>query len=492
MKNSVYLLLLLPFLCFAQNQLIIEEKVGLVSQEAYNKMVTENFSYLLLSETSPQQGISATLNEEGSNLKINGLLYSGYYGILNMEADLTASNGVYFFDEEKGSQQAKISFNYFRTIGHWSKYKSPTPVKQTSNRMELLEAIIEAKSKHDTYFDLLSDPSIISYNYPELQNDLKAINLKVINKLKQLTARYINIQITEGFDQLPSRNVDTKEFLIVKPETITLKNNSKSYPITANGYNLNKLLIAYKANENYILNELGNKLIELELKAAESQWTSKHNTFYGITPFYERESFRRFTPDSTKTFANMFNETKGDLYGISFSLGYNYERKTGYGKKLFPYRFFIQASTTIGRASNRSAFSNSTLNISQSLGNDVNNNPITFTKEDAAFIGDTQYKYGTSNEFKVEAYYYPFNVPVGFFGRIGYQFINFSRLKEVDDKEISPMRLGILFNLKNKEKDKPAVVIQTFVDRSDLSLSPNGVDNDLRFGLGIGLPINVR
>ncbi|PZW39033.1 hypothetical protein LX95_02173 [Mesonia algae] len=54
------------------------------------------------------------------------------------------------------------------------------------------------------------------------------------------------------------------------------------------------------------------------------------------------------------------------------------------------------------------------------------------------------------------------------------------------------MRLGILFNLKNKEKDKPLVTIQTFLDRADLSLSPNGKDNDLRFGLGIGLPINLK
>ena len=117
---------------------------------------------------------------------------------------------------------------------------------------------------------------------------------------------------------------------------------------------------------------------------------------------------------------------------------------------------------------------------------------LLFTKDDAAFIGDSRYEYGTSNSVKLETYYYPFNIPIGLFGILSYEYINFSRLKDVQDKELSPMRLGVLFNLKNKEKDKPLVTIQAFLDRTDLSLSPNGRDNDLRFGLGVGLPINIR
>ncbi|TXK80163.1 hypothetical protein [Mesonia sp. K4-1] len=476
----------------AQRQLILEEPEQLVSAAAYNKMISQNFSYLLLSENSPQQGISATLNDKGSNLKINGLLYNGASGVLTMEADLTSTNGVYFFDEEEGGQQAKISFNYYRSLLFLSGYTKPDYLKNTTHRLAILEAILEAKNKHDKYYELLTDPKITSTNFSGLERDIDTSHIQIYEKLKAITALYINDQEAKGFDALPSREVDTKELKLTKTETISLEEVAKTHTITSTQFNIGKLLSVYKANETYILNKLEEELIDLELKAAESQWNSKHNTFFGVTPFYKRESFRSFSLDPSQSFSNMFSDTKGDLYGITFSLNYNYERKKKYGFKFFPHRFFIKASTSAGRASNISSFSNSTLNFTQSLGTDVNGNPIIFTKDDAAFIGDASYEYGTSNSVKLETYYYPFNIPVGLFGIISYEYINFSRQKNVKDKELSPMRLGVLFNLKNKEKDKPLVTIQTFLDRTDLSLSPNGRDNDLRFGLGVGLPINLK
>ena len=84
-------------------------------------------------------------------------------------------------------------------------------------------------------------------------------------------------------------------------------------------------------------------------------------------------------------------------------------------------------------------------------------------------------------------------MPIGLFGRIGYENIKFNRGSSADDIEKYPMRIGVLFNLKNKEKDKPVVTIQAFLDRTDLNLDPTSdPDNDLRFGLGIGLPINIK
>jgi|GEM_PF-2160951 len=495
MKKFIFFLITLRLSFFniqAQNELILEEPEELVSAAAYNKMVAQNFSYLLLSENSPQQGISAIINDKGSNIKINGLLYNGAPGILTMEADLTSTNGIYFFDEEKGGQQAKISFNYYRSWLSWSGYSKPDHLKSTTNRLAILELILEAKSKHDKYLSILIDTLNVGNEFKELESDLKTSNAKIYEELKNLDQAFTNVQNAGGFDSLPSRKVDTKKLKLKQPETLSFKENSTTYTIDSTGYNISKLLSAYQANETYILNKLEEDLIDLELKSAESQWTSKHNTFMGVTPFYKRESFRRFNLDPTQSFSNMFTDTKGDLYGITFSINYNYERKKNYGFKIFPRRLFIKASTSAGRASNISSFSNSTLNFTQSLGTDVNGNPIIFTKDDAAFIGDDRYEYGTSNSFKLETYYYPFNIPIGLFGIISYEYINFSRLKDVKDKELSPMRLGILFNLKNKEKDKPLVTIQTFLDRTDLSLSPNGTDNDLRFGLGIGLPINIK
>ena len=475
-----------------QAQVTLEQPKLPVTRAAFNKLVSQNFSYLLLSENSPQQGISATLNDKGSNLKINGLLYSGALGIFTMEADLGSTNGVYFFDQEKGGSQAKISFNFYRSLLSLSKYNSADALNTTTNRLALVELIIDAKSKYDTYYKLLSDQNVLNTDYSQLKTALIASRSEVIQKLQELSARYINEEQPVDLTTLPTRSIDTKSMILPKSEALAFEADSITYTLKATGYNLSELLSAFRASEHYILEQLEDDLIDLELKNAESQWGAMHNTFFSLTGFYERESFRRFTLNRTQSFSDMFDDTKGDLFGLTASINYNYERKKECGSCIRPYRFFIKGAATVGRASNRSSFANSTLNFTDALGTDVNGNPIVFTKEDAAFIGDTSYEYAPNATFQIEAYYYPFKLPVGFFGRLGYSYVNFGRLKNIKDIELTPMRLGLLFNLKNKEENKPIVTVQTFLDRTDLSLSPNGRDNDLRFGLGVGLPINIR
>ena len=143
----------------------------------------------------------------------------------------------------------------------------------------------------------------------------------------------------------------------------------------------------------------------------------------------------------------------------------------------------------VNRASNISVFNNSNFNLTNSIGVDNQGNSIETIRTVSGFIGNQEYEYGTGFRMGADFYYYPFSIPIGVFGSISYEFINFSSSTKVDDIEISPMRLGILFDLKNKEKDKPAVTIQAFIDRTDLNKSPTGDNGDLRFGLGVGLPV---
>jgi hypothetical protein len=480
-------------------QIVFEDKKGLVSKATFNKKVTQDFSYLLLGDNSPQQGISATLNDNGSNIKINGLLYSGKRGILSLEADLAASNGVYFFDEENGSEKARISLNYYKKIWYNSEYLNKTPVEKMKTKLEVLSLIADAKSKYDFLNGLMKQ------NFSELQETNQILDNRVVIELKRLSREYINSQDDEGYKVLPKKTFDESLYdqLISKldtatiPMTILSKTNGiqekKDFNITSTTrVNLQKLLKDYVEHQMYILEELEDKIITLELKDAEAKWTSDKVLFFGITPFYQRESFRRFTFDESVSFANMFGNEIGDIYGVIASLSFNYERGENQKTSYKPNKFFVRVTAGVNRASNISGFRNNTLNLTTPVGDDVNGNPIIFTNTDAAFIGDATYEYGAGSNFVFDLYYYPFNIPVGLFGILGYQYVNFSSDKNIKDKEIIPLRLGMLFNLKNKKKDSPLVTVQAFIDRTDLNLSPNGNDNDLRFGIGIGLPVNIR
>lgn len=488
MKKLILTLLIacITIINLSGQTIVIEDKNELISDAAYSKKISEDFSYLLLGNNSPQQGVSATLNDDGSTIKLNGLLYSGSTGVLTLEADLSASNGVYFFDEENGSERAKISFNYYRKIYTNSYYYSLSDLKKKKLKLSILDTIIKTYSKYKILKDIIKNNKIIE------DSILNKIDEIVKPKVKYLIEKYINSEKEDIYiDLLPTYDIktaiyDSKENLLKvifsSSENETIHNNLK----------IAKLLKDFDQVQQVILKTLEKDINKLEIEETKQQWTQQHLLFFGATPFYQRESFKRFAFDSTQTFRDMFSSEKGDIYGITLSLNYNFEKGAGLQNKLIPERVFIRLSTTAQRTSNISAFRNSSLDLTTPVGNDSNGNPIIFTNSDAAFIGDTSYEYGTGNSFSFELYYYPFKLPVGIFGRIGYEYINFSRFTNIKDKEISPLRLGLLFSLKNKEKDKPLITVQTFMDRTDLSLSPNGNDNDLRFGLGIGLPINIR
>ena len=107
--------------------------------------------------------------------------------------------------------------------------------------------------------------------------------------------------------------------------------------------------------------------------------------------------------------------------------------------------------------------------------------------------GGNIYEYGLGASVNIDLYLFPSeDVPLGVFLEFAHEYIDFKDDKDIDDIQLTPLRLGLLYNLKNKEEDKPIVTVSLFMDRTDLSLSPNGSDNDLRFGLGVGIPINFR
>lgn len=490
------------FACLAVSvsQITLEKKSNLVSKEAFSKKIAKDFNYLLLGENSPQQGLSATLNEKGSNIKINGLLYSGKDGIFTMEADLAASNGVYFFDTENGSEQGKVTLNYYKALRSWSTYRSEKIFTKVNTKLRILSLIAKAHSDFKRLDGLLIE------NIGVIDQERN----KITEEILRLSGIYINKRQKLGYEQL--KNVEFKyrqgEYDLDKDMSINLEeliqitqgdgvqiikslDGADYNKIRVTNKDLGKILNDYTTIKNYILTTLEDDINEIELANAASEWKSNHMFFLGASPFYQRESFKRFQYDPTKTFSKMFSKERGNIYGVTLSLNYSYEKGKGSRNKLAAHRFFSRISMTLNRASNISNFRTSTLDITTPLGNDVNGSPIAFGNSDKAFIGNNTYEYGFGSAFNLEMYYYPFK-SVGLFGKIGYQNIKFNRESLLKDVALYPMRLGVLFNVTGKNKSEPIVTIQTFIDRTNLNLDPNGEDKDLRFGIGIGLPINIR
>lgn len=491
MRNYLYYLatFLLTTICNAQVE--FEKKDILISPSAYNKKIATDFNYLILGENSPQQGISATLNEKKSNIKINGLLYAGLSGVFTIEADLAASNGIYFFDQENGSEQGRITLNYYRRLISFSKYKDVEDKDRAYINLQIVDLLSKTKTKYDKLLKFLKTVKF---------NDRTGVSLKeeekIYKQLRLIASNYINENQKLGYDELPETAFDVEEYL-----NPTMSNDSggnqkgkggiRDIKIENEGnFNLIKLIKDYDAINDFILTKLEDSINKIELQKTEKQWTYNHTFFYGISPYYERQSFKRFTYNDTQTFNQMFDRVRGDIYGVNLSINYSLEKGQGNQSKFKPESIFTRLSISLNRTSNISNFRNSTLETSSTFGNDVNGNPVIFTNSDNAFVGDDRYEYGFGSRFTWEAYIYPIKAPIGIFGIVGYEKNNFSSRSTADDKELYPIRIGLLFSLANKNNKKPNITIQAFLDRTDLNLSPNGNDDDLRFGLGIGLPIN--
>ncbi|SIS71002.1 hypothetical protein SAMN05421766_103532 [Zobellia uliginosa] len=482
---------------------IIKKKEEPVSNSAYSSKISKHLNFLLLGDNSPQQGISAVVNEKKTNVKISGLLYSGNKGVLSVEADLAASNGIFFLDQEKGSDQGKITFNFYKNVCSFSEYYKEKRIDKLTSKLEIVEILHKQLSEYNKLKEAVEEIEIQFLSEEKNKNGVEDED-EVIEELKYLIGYHINDQEAEAFKVLEESVFDKtiyelKEdgFTIRLKEKETDKENtkdSKKKDDTSKKEKAgqNKTLKDFRAKRITILKGLRDSIISTELKNAETLWAGNHIVFLGISPFYERQGLKRFSYDDSKSFKDMFTSEKGNIYGITLSVNYSLEKGEA-SKSIFkPENLFIRLSTSLGRASNFSNFKNSTLNINTPLGSDVNGNPVIFTNSDTAFIGDSGFEYGFSSSLSLEAYYYPFKVPVGLFGKIGYENIRFNRGSTLDNIEMYPMRLGVLFSLKNKEKDKPLLTIQTFLDRTDLNLDPSQPDNDLRFGIGIGLPINIK
>lgn len=491
--------------------LIILKDNGLISNTAFSKVVSQDLDYLIFNNLSPKEGVSATVKADGTQIILNGKLYSGNKGTLTIGANLASTKGIYFFDEDTGGDDATITLNLFKPYHKRYFYQNNSDFGQTNLKVNAVKLISDAKAKLDYIMPRLFELVNIQENtntapvrsqnkFFDFPNDAEngknyketTAYKKLDCELRKLTKTYINSQDVKVYDNLPVGFFDSKDFE-KKPNSRTASKIISESDVNDNptifSYtnDLQELLKQYQELYTYILNgELEKRVVTQEIKDAQEFWSSKHLLFYSVHPFYKRESLSIFNRSN-----NVIDSIDGDIYGITFNwFNYSYQNLQKNGSRYYPKKVFFRTGVTASRTSNRSQFKESNVVITEDLGIDPNGNPITSTSNTSAFTGENQYQYGNSLGLTAELIIYPFKLPVGFFSSIGYSKTVFPGATGISSIELSPMRLGTLLNFKKKDSEKDVVVVQLFLDRSDLSLSPNGVDNDLRFGLGIGVPLS--
>lgn len=468
-----------------------------VSDKAFSEKVSTDYNFLILGENSPQQGISATLNDDQTNIKISGnILLKGKH-IISIEADLSASNGLFFFDEKNGSDKGRITGNYFLRIGESAEFYRLPPLTKTKIKLEVLELITQAKSDYGHLKNLIRKV-VTERTFKDTDKLIKEDNKdSVYIKLNELISNYLKgSKIT--IESLGERNFKETDYYFKNDDKEKSKrviyNDLKKGNVTivnAETMKLSKLLNDFFTKREFILKKLEDSIQNIELKNAEKKWASTRFWFLGISPFFERQGLKRFSFDETLSFDDMFVDERGSSYGFTATINFSQNKEIGSLNEWKPQSIFARAGISFSRSSNFSSFKNSSLGGTELIGTDVNGNPVQLSKSNEAFVEDTPLEFGFRFGAFAELYIYPFK-SIGVFGRFGYDNINFDSDSGVNDIKRMPLRTGLLFNLNNKEKDKPIVTIQAFLDRTDLRLDPSEPNNDLRFGIGVGLPINLR
>ncbi|WP_157111549.1 hypothetical protein [Nonlabens spongiae] len=453
----------------------IDQNIDEVSYKAFDKIIQRDLNFLLFENIAPQQGISFTANDKGSQLNLSGILYSGYKGIYTINAELSSTKGVYLFDED-GGEKGTVTFNYFKAYHRKYFRKSIEDQDKMRGAHFALEKIFHAYAKLDTLKTILDKGT----NEPEIESNY----LKAKTKLQSLSRTHLNSQDVHAFGQL-----DNFSYKMVKSKAgdKTVKITYDWKPARMNvkkKYDL-KSLERFCEHIEYIHKKLEEELIEYEIQTAKKNWETKHTVFFSLHPYYTRESLDLY--EIQDDFSNSFQEISGDLYGIKINfLNYSYERLAKM-KWWRPHQFFLQVGGNLGRISNRSNFREQQLAFIDTL--ETSNGTVQNITSRTGFTSPSgRYQYGIGFGLHTAVYVFPWKYPFGLFGQISYSDLNFSSGSGVSDSRTIPLRAGFLLNLKNKKKDVDRITIQAFADRSNLRLDPSASD-DWRFGIGVGLPI---
>lgn len=523
---------------------------NLVSDYTFNNLVFQDLNFLILGENSPSQGLSSTLNETGSEFTLSGLVKSFNSSFITAEGAFSATNGAYFIDDNGGSKSSKFSLNYFQSFKGSRKYnlvRADDDVKRA--------LIISELEKQNVIRDLVYDYEMITFimtkaNIPYNINKSKDVldnfksainkfNYEIETNLKhnEQISKFISLKKIDGSKTgYNNFSIDNTQVSPFKPKVATIQvkdasktvsefsgnifstlNNEDNQDRNTSNYKIKGSLNSNSSNSvetskdilvdpiklaklyDETLNKMdsvGTSLSKKELSIAAPHWNSKQLWYWGINANYERERLTTYNYQDNVSFNELFNDQDGNLFSFGAQLAFywqgsqkSYDNTNTIKQKSKIFYAILKGS--LGQGSNLSVFQESTFITSPTVVNMLGEDAITTQNSKKAFSSTSEYSdEGFNKNISAELYWFPIN-GYGIFGQLGYTGLNFDSGIS-GDKDRYNLRAGLLFNLKNKDKLKNIFTLQLFADRSDLELAPNGDDANLKFGVKIGLPININ
>ena len=482
MKTFTFLLI---FSCFSFAQDVEFSDYGAVSYPTFNRILKKDFNFLIFSNFTPKSGAAISYKDAEAKLQLSGNIYNQNSSIFNLSVETTASEGIYFFDGDRGSS-ATFNLNYFKFLKPNYKYVVKSPARRIAVRTDIVDLFEPLKHDLEEINEIAKFiknsknkkgvTSIYQIVEIDIVEDLIFRSDSLLNTLKNLCRTYINLQDHLAYFYLNTNPIDYTKYDL----------NSKVEQVRS--LDVSKIAQALEKNR-VLLNKLEDSVQTLEINYAKSAWTVKRKLFYSAHAFYGRESFLEYDQNGMEAFSNRFDTQRGDLYGaVIYPFNFFYENISGKWGYMPVGKIIFRSYVGGRRLSNRASFKNTEISGQADLGTDTAGNVITGTITRNAYLGDTAYEYGNGVNFGAELYYYPTKYDIGLFSRIGHEFQTYASGTGINNKELTPFRMGFLFGINNDAKT--SYTVQLFIDRTDFSLAPNGKDDDLRVGFGLGIPVN--
>ncbi|WP_333599490.1 hypothetical protein [Flavobacterium sp.] len=495
-----YLLFVFYLNTYSQKNQTIDSPL---STTAFDSLVIGNLNFMVLGDDNVKQGVSYEYKEDNTELSLSGKLYSKDSFIMTVDGKFAVESGAFIFDETDGSKKGKLNLNFFfNGFPHLNSKFYSISGTNTSNDIDTKRAMLQNEFDRQTLADstykkimeyevILTQLNIpfVSINDPKFIKQRTFLNSNsgngVAYNYNTITYQTANTtalikKIKEYCKGLTSKTISSiiAEINGHTQKTVTINDNN-GVQVYSQGFavdfNIDKLLKDY--NEAYSkLEKYAYENNKTEINNFKQYWTAERSNYFGVSPFYERQGFDIYDPNtaSNVSFKDRFTEIRSDLYGVNISYNFIYVSKS----KSFIIARLLNA---IGRSNNFDEYKKKSYSFTTSSEN-VDGVPIEIIDTRTGYLngGNRNYEYGTFTETSFELYA---SLSVaGVFAKIGYKNNDALALRES-----YPFETGILINLKSKEK-KNIIAIQLFMSRLNLNTHP---DDDMNFGLKIGLPINI-
>ncbi len=465
-----------------------------VSKDAFKRLIFNDLNFLILGDDSPKQGISYEYEKDNSNLKLSAYLGKLNQSFVTVDGDFATGEGIYFFNSGKlGGSRAKVTLNWFilsdlffnnnRQFDYLitedlttQKYEvnEKRASSYFSNQYAQTDYIINLYIKYKT----LSE-ELLKSNFPYAEVIEKNMD-SLREKLKDYNVDPVTLE--ETYDLKDYKN-DKNAVLKGKFEDSDNSSRTTNITVKTEGINLSKVYQDIKILESEI-DTLDTYLMNMELEQNEDIWNSKNVFYFGISPYYERQSKEIYTSQFHENNLNYeFNTVRRDVFGIN--VNYNYFRQL---KTTFINRTFVRINLELGRSTNFEDIKLSNINITDSLGTSANK-LVTQTLEKKAYTGDLPFAYAFKKGVSLDAYLWIVE-NFGVFAKLGYNSLDF-QVNSLDNSKI-PFQTGIMFDVNRHDNKGKLAVIQAFIDRGDVTVAPENNKEELRFGFKIGIPVNLK